>query len=180
MKHKLLDDFGTITKDLLETLNLFTPEEFNKLPFEGSWTAGQVAEHMLKSEPIIVSSLKGASEATQRDALQHIAMIERVFLDFNIRLQSPEFIIPSDKPKDKNKLIKNFEESRKELKHALDTLNLNRSFIEFDFPTVGYLTGWESICFINCHTKRHIHQMKNIFQKLKNLRLPMLYEIGTT
>ena len=31
--------------DLLQALEAFNEHSFNQVPFEGSWTAGQVAEH---------------------------------------------------------------------------------------------------------------------------------------
>lgn len=167
MKEQLISEFSETTKDLLATLALFSNEEFNTKPFEGSWTAGQVAEHLYKSESSILSALRGNSVTTDRNPYEHTEIIQKIFLDYTTKLQSPEFIIPSDEPKDKNQFVLYFEGTRKELDALVSTLDLNKTFTDFSFPHLGYLTGLECICFLACHSKRHIRQMKNIADRLK-------------
>lgn len=167
MKEQLIAELEETTKDLMATLSLFTQEEFNKIPFEGSWTAGQVAEHLFKSESNIPKVLHGNSKETKRDSFEKTGIIRTVFLDYTIKLKSPEFILPSNKPKNKEDFIKGFEGTRKELKQLIKTSDLNRTFTDFPFPQMGELTGWEWICFAVCHSKRHIRQMKIIAEKLR-------------
>lgn len=166
MKEQLITEFEETTKELFQTLSLFSDEEFNKIPFEGSWTAGQVAEHLFKSESNIPRVLKGDSKETQGDPFEKTAIIRTVFLDYTIKMQSPEFILPSSDEKQTAFFIKGFEETRRELKTLVDTLDLNKTFTSFSFPQLGNLTGWELICFVVCHSKRHIRQMKIIAEKL--------------
>jgi uncharacterized damage-inducible protein DinB len=167
MKEALLVEFEETTRDLLTTLSQFSQEEFNRIPFEGSWTPGQVAEHLWKSESGMVTVLKGKSEETNRDPLQHVETIRKVFLDYTIKLQSPEFIIPSGDEKDRNDFVKRFDETRKKLSNSFEILDLDKTFTDFSFPQMGNLTGWEILHFVICHSKRHIRQMKNIAEKLK-------------
>jgi uncharacterized damage-inducible protein DinB len=167
MKEKLITEFEETTKDLFAALSLFTQEEFNRIPFEGSWTGGQVAEHLFKSESNIPRVLNGNSKETERDPFEKASIIRTIFLDYTTKLKSPEFILPSDDPKDKDHFIKAFEGTRKELKTLMGTLDLNKTFTSFSFPQMGNLTGWELICFAVCHSRRHIRQMKNIAEKLK-------------
>lgn len=167
MKEELIIELEETSKDLFETLSLFTKEEFNQIPFEGSWTAGQVAEHLFKSESNIPNVLKGSSKETERDPFQNVAVIRQVFLDYTIKLQSPEFILPSDEIKDPDQTTKSFRSTRQELKSLVQTLDLNKTFTSFAFPQMGYLTGWELTCFAVCHSRRHIRQMKIIAGKLK-------------
>lgn len=166
MKEQLFSEFEETTKDLFETLSLFSQEEFNKVPFEGSWTAGQVAEHLFKSESNIPRVLKGSSEETKRDAFANGDIIRQVFLDYTIKMQSPEFILPSNNEKDRDDFVNRFKETRSELKTLIETLDLNKTFTNFSFPQMGHLTGWELLCFAVCHSKRHIRQMKIIAEKL--------------
>ena len=167
MKEQIIAGFNETTPDLLSTLSLFTQEEFNKIPFEGSWTPGQVAEHLYKSESNIVRALKGPSTNTERNPFEHTEIIQKIFLDYTKKLQSPAFISPSNDPKDKSQFIEYFEGTRRELKTLIGTLDLDKTFTSFSFPTLGHLTGWECICFVVCHSMRHIRQMKNIANKLK-------------
>lgn len=167
MKEQLITGFNETTRDLLATLSLFNQNEFNKIPFEGSWTAGQTAEHLYKSDSSIPNVLKSNSKATERNPFEKTAVIEMIFFDFSKKLQSPEFILPSAEPKNKEDFIKGFERTRKELKDLIETLDLRRTFTDFPFPQLGEFTGWEWICFAVSHSKRHIRQMKNIAEKLK-------------
>lgn len=169
MREQLISEFEDTTKELFGTLSLFSNETFNKIPFEGSWTAGQVAEHLFKSESNIPQVLKGDSKETEEDPFEKTGIIRTVFLDYTIKLKSPEFILPSGDEKDRDVFIKGFKETRRELKPLIETLDLNRTFTNFSFPQLGNLTGWELICFVVCHSKRHIRQMKIIAEKLKTV-----------
>lgn len=167
MKEQLISEFKETTENLFSTLELFPNEQFNKIPFEGSWTAGQVAEHLFKSESNIPRVMKGSSKETERDPLENTGIIRKVFLDYTIKLQSPEFILPSEDEKDRSTLLQQFKETRKELKELIKTVELDRTYTDFSFPQMGHLTGWELLCFVVCHSKRHIRQMKNIAEKMK-------------
>lgn len=167
MRKELIIELEETSKDLFETLSLFTQGQFNRIPFEGSWTAAQVAEHLFKSESNIPKVLNGRSEETQRDPFQHVGLIRKVFLDYTTKMQSPEFILPSNEPKNSNEFIEGFKKTGHELTKLAATLDLNRTFTSFSFPQLGNLTGWELVCFAVCHSKRHIRQMKIIAEKLK-------------
>jgi len=167
MKEEIIAGLEETTKELFPTLSLFSQEDFNKIPFEESWTAGQVAEHLFKSESNIPRVLNGSSKETERDPFQHVDTIRKVFLDYTLKLKSPEFILPSNELKNKEDFIKRFEGTRKELRNLIEVKDLNRTFTGFSFPQMGELTGWEWFCFAVCHSKRHIHQMKIIAEKLK-------------
>lgn len=169
MKEQLISEFDKTTRDLFETLSLFSNEDFNKIPFEGSWTAGQVAEHLFKSESNIPKVINGNSRKTDRDLFEKTVIIKKVFLDYTTKLQSPEFILPTEGEKDKNHFIKAFEGTRKELRNLIGSKDLNRTFTDFPFPQLGEFTGWEWICFATSHSARHIRQMKIVFEKLKTI-----------
>lgn len=168
MTETFISELNETTKDLFATFSLFNQEEFNTIPFEGSWTAGQVAEHLYKSESSIVRALKGASADTERDAYQHTGIIRKIFLDYTTKLQSPEFILPSNELKNREEYLEYFKETRKQLETLINTCDLDKTFTDFTFPQLGHLTGWECICFVTCHSKRHIRQMKNIAGRLKH------------
>jgi hypothetical protein len=169
MKQKLITGFEETTTDLLQILSGFTQEEFNKIPFKGSWSAGQVAEHLYKSESNIPKVLNGNSKQTERDPFEKTVLIETVFLDYTKKLQSPEFILPTAAPKSKDHFLNAFETTRKELRNVITTVDLARTFTDFPFPQMGEFTGWEWICFAVAHSKRHIRQMKIIAEKLKGV-----------
>ena len=92
MKETLIQEFEETTFDLGKVLSSFSQDEFNKIPFEGSWTAGQVAEHLFKSESNIPKVLTGNSKETATDPYEKTGLIRSIFLDYSKKMKSPEFI----------------------------------------------------------------------------------------
>ena len=164
-----ITEFDEATNDLLNTIASFSQEEFNAIPFEGSWTAAQVTEHLLKSETPMPSLFKSNSRPTiERAPDEKVATIKSIFLDFNSKLQSPEFILPSNEVKEKEALFTTLKTTKADIRSVIETVDLSRTFTDFPFPQLGEFTGWEWICFLTSHSKRHTHQMKNIKAALAN------------
>lgn len=160
---KMMDE---TTSELLQTIDSFTQEQINIVPFEGSWTAGQVAEHLLKSESGIPVLLLGNKMITNRPADENTGMIEDMFLDFTTKMKSPPDILPSNEPKEKEAFYNALKANRAEIKCLCNTVDLTQTLADFLLPNMGALTGIEWVTFLVCHSKRHIHQLKNIRQKL--------------
>src|ERR1700744_1460020 len=98
-KHELVVKARQTCSALMEALEAFRPEQFNRVPPLGGWTAGEVAEHLLLSAGV-VEVIAGRTETTQRPADQKVDALAAIFLDFTIKLQSPDFIIPEHKDYD--------------------------------------------------------------------------------
>ncbi|SEW42984.1 DinB superfamily protein [Chitinophaga sp. YR573] len=153
---------------LIKILSSFNEEEMNMVPFEGSWTAGQVGEHIYKSVSGVSQVLQGAVAPTERNPGEKIKSIEDLFLNFNEKFKSPEFIIPSDHPHDKKLLLKCLTLTLDEVGENLKKQDQSVTCLEFAMPGFGELTRMEWNHFIIVHTQRHIHQLKNIAEKVKN------------
>src|SRR4051812_7555959 len=118
MKNDIVNELKSTKIELLETLGRFTGKNINTIPFEGSWTGGQVAEHVLMSSSAVAGALSGPAEAAERDPNQHIELFSQVFLNFDHKLKSPDFILPSDRPKDKQLLIQSLKETFEKIEQA--------------------------------------------------------------
>jgi hypothetical protein len=152
--------------ELDNILFAFNEEQLNTVPFEGSWTAGQVAEHTIKALSGLSRLMNGPAEKTDRDPAEKIKGIEDLFLDFTVKMQSPDFILPSAGPQQKASLLRSVEESKKAMLEALEkdlTLCCNGA----ELPGFGKLTRLEWIHFFLAHTQRHTQQLKNIFNTFK-------------
>lgn len=164
---EILNDFGLSADDLLQTLSRFSNDEFNRAPFEGSWTAGQVAEHVLKSASGLPGVLGGSVKETDRDPDSLIPTLTSIFLDFSTKLKSPDFIIPSDGPHDKDEMITAMKKTMEKIQSTATAADLNKTCTSFPFPQIGEMTGLEWLFFSSAHSKRHTNQLKNIYSKLK-------------
>ncbi|MGZ3928233.1 MAG: hypothetical protein ACXVJG_14855, partial [Mucilaginibacter sp.] len=71
MKNDLPNEIEKTKKELLNALGQFDQGNINIVPFEGSWTGGQVAEHVLKSVSGILENIKGTTVPTERNPGEH-------------------------------------------------------------------------------------------------------------
>ena len=145
-----------------EVLSSFNQEQLNKVPFEGSWTAGQVAKHLIMANFGFLEVLKGTEGETDRPADQKVARIKSDFLDFTTKMQSPDFILPKAIDYDKGMLISNIEELKDRLTEVILSSDLTKTCLAFEMPVYGYFTRWEAVYFVIYHSQRHLNQVKNI------------------
>ena len=110
--------------------------------------------------------LESPVEEPGREPGEKIKALEDLFLNFNIKMQSPEFILPGPAHHKKDELLNTLENLKKEM-HSVTRLDLSLLCTAFDFPTFGFLTRLEWIHFWLAHTQRHTQQLKNIFKTLK-------------
>jgi hypothetical protein len=163
---QLLLDLDQNEIDFCAILSAFEPDQFNIAPFEGSWTAGQVTEHIMLAEQGIPETLLGSTSGTERAVDELVPVIESIFLDFKAKYKSPEFIIPSSGPHDQQAMLKTFREQRADIRKIAANEDLSVTCTDFAFPQVGELTRWEWLQFVLCHSKRHARQLRNIFEKV--------------
>ena len=150
---------------IVESLNRFSEEELNEVPYEGSWTAGQVGEHLIRSGGV-ADVIFGRTEATWRPSDEHLPVL-RMFLDFSIKMKTPDFIVPSDGYHDKREIVEQLRKVWDRFGEAVETLDMNETCLDFEMPTVGRLTRLEWISFQVYHTKRHLWQLQKIYDVVK-------------
>jgi len=152
--------------NLLETILSFDNDQFNKIPFEGSWTAGQVTEHLLKSSGGVPGLLTGNTETPQRAADEQEPALRAIFLDFSRKAKAGAAILPGDGPHSREELHAKFKTVFEELIPLAETQDLSAICTAFAFPTLGNLSRFEWLVFVTYHVHRHTHQMKDILHKL--------------
>lgn len=158
------NEFENITKDLIELLSSFSQEQLDKIPFPCSWTAGQAAKHLVLSNSGFAQLLNGPEKETNRAPDEFVASIKESFLNFNIKMESPEFVRPPLTSYEKESLLTSMQNIKESIIMALQSADLTRTCIAFEIPVLGFLTKLEAINFVVSHTKRHIYQLKKIQQ----------------
>jgi hypothetical protein len=167
-KQPLIEDFTLTFTNMEKAMGLFSTEDFNEIPFEESWTAAQVVQHIILSIENFPSVLNGKTEATTRPFDKLVPMLKDIFLNFQTKMKSPDFIKPTLKDYDLNEQLTKIRNVSVEIKRAIEKQDLSRTCLDFQFPTLGFITGFEAICFIIFHTQRHTHQLTEIHRFLKN------------
>jgi len=163
MNTELLNRFDTATDSLLKQLSLLNEEQLNTVPFTGSWTAGQVGNHLYKSYNI-KEVLNGNVEETHRNPVAKLAEIEKTFKDFTIKMNAPEMVLPTTKHIEKERLLSSLKERIEEQREAIKTMDLSKTCLDAEIPGGGTFTRQEWLGFNTIHTERHNHQLANIVE----------------
>lgn len=166
MKEEVLNNFDHVTNELLTLLSSLTEEELNKIPFENSWTAGQLGDHLFKSYAV-VEILNGQVESTSRHPNEKLQDIKKLFFNFEIKMDSPKEILPTDEFIKKEVLLYGLKKRIKEQRNVILNKDLTKICTDFSIPEYGDFTRMEWIGFNTIHTQRHVQQLKNIISHLK-------------
>ncbi|MBA3649681.1 MAG: DinB family protein [Chitinophagales bacterium] len=140
-------------------------DQVNIIPYKGSWTAPQLLTHVTKSITGMSKAMLRDAKPAERNPGERIEELKKVFLDFSNTFQSPEFIIPEIGIYERHPTIGKLNEAFKQFKENAGIANLNE-LVE-GLP-LGPITKLEIIYFTLFHTKRHLHQMRNICEALEN------------
>jgi hypothetical protein len=164
MQKELLTEIDHTTTDLLETIASFKETQIDTVPFEGSWTAGQIAEHLSKA--VSADVLYGNVTPTHRSPDEKSPAIRDMFLNFDIKMTAPDFVQPSAHVHNKKDILQHAAQTWANIREAVRQLDLSATCITFELPGFGLLTRLEWVRFMLYHTQRHIHQLKNIRGKV--------------
>lgn len=162
-RKEIQGEFEAAAEEFLQIISSLSEEQINTIPFEGSWTAAQVAEHVIKANTGIVSALKQEGKIADRNKSERAEELKKLFLDFTTKLQSPDFVLPTQNTYQKETLIADFRLASEQLIDAVKIANLSEIVKD---SALGDLTKYEMLYFVTVHTQRHVHQLKGIVQKV--------------
>jgi hypothetical protein len=147
-------------KQLFSLLDTFDEKKLNKVPYIDSWTAAQVANHLVKSDRFLLHLLTGPTRETNRSADANIQQLADTFLDFDTRLMSPIMIIPDERTFTKHEVLTDLKTARTNILDAAGKVDLGLT-TTIESP-LGESTMLEILHFHLYHTKRHLHQLEKI------------------
>lgn len=163
---ELITETNNTLDELIGQVDKIPAERFNTVPFEGSWTAGQLAQHLTLADSGFPALANGPVADTDRAPDQMVAPIAESFLNFEIKFESPDFIRPDIRDYDKDEMISGLKKIKADIADAIGNSDLTKTCMAFAFPVLGNLTRYEAANFVIVHTTRHIHQLKNIYNAL--------------
>ena len=144
----------------------FDSTQYNTAPFEGSWTPGQIVQHLTLANGGFADMLYGPTADAKRAADQHVAVLKEMFLNFDSKMQAPDFVRPEMKDYEKAPHLAKTEQIKATLAKALADLDLNLACTSFELPVFGHLTRLEAATFVLVHTLRHTNQLNRAYQHL--------------
>jgi hypothetical protein len=160
-RKELFVSLDETTSELVKVVSAFNEQEINTTPFKDSWTAAQVADHVNKSNKSMIKSLSEEGKPSGRNGDEDVAKLREIFLNFDSKLQSPKFILPTQETYNKEALVTDLKNAVERIKELSKSVELPEMV---NHPVFGEITKFEILHFIVYHTQRHIHQLKNISQ----------------
>lgn len=169
MKTEVQKNIVETFKKLNETLALFSEEEINAIPYQGSWTAGQTVQHIILACSGYPKLFAGKTEKTNRKYNEFVPLLDSIFLDFNTKMDSPDFLKPEKKEYNKNTLTLALLAIESDLLQSTEKYDLTIICEDFQVPGFEKFTIFEWIYFALIHTQRHTHQLNSIFKMLTKI-----------
>lgn len=161
MERDIMPLYEETVNSLLATVEFFSRDTINQVPFEGSWTAAQVLIHITKSNLSIAQTLSLKGNPVHRPPDERRKELGDIFLDFTTRLKSPDFILPEPGIYEKEMLVQNLQHSITQIYNEAARADLSEAV---KHPIFGDITRLELLYFVVYHTRRHINQLNNILK----------------
>ena len=162
---ELFASLDNVASEFLQLIASLSEKQINTIPFKDSWTAGQLAEHITKSNTGIAKALNIEGKPTDRNPGERERELKEMFLDFTIKFPASEFLLPTKDIYNKETVIADLKKSIERLKQESDKATLSEAINHRAF---GEITKLELLHFAKFHTQRHLHQLKKIVQIVKN------------
>ena len=151
---KAFDDFAS-------TLSSFGEPEVNEIPFTGSWTPSQVAVHIIMATDGVPD---GNTSPAHRPYDSYLPRIRPWWEDLNQKFKSPEPLLPDEQERSKKILLEELERVRTKDLVIAEKTDLSAVCLDFELPSIGYLTRFEWLWFIEMHLRRHHYQLDNMLK----------------
>ena len=158
----LLTSIEDTFSEMLAIISSADEKAINTIPFEGSWTAAQVTDHVTRSIHGMAEVLQMPGKIIERQPDEKVTDLKTMFLNFDSKMKSPPFILPEHEVYEKEFLITKFSKASTKFIEAAKNVNVSELV---DLRPLGELTKLEILHFILYHTQRHIQQVKNILEK---------------
>lgn len=160
---KIIEHYKELSSQYTKILDELSEEELNTVPLINSWSAAQVVNHITKANDHGFLFLEGTNP--ERAVDERVSELKNVLLDYELKMESPDFILPDDRKFTKKESIEGIQKAFKQLITHLKDTNLSE-LIDTDSP-LGSITKWEIANFIVFHSQRHLYQIEKIVNSLK-------------
>lgn len=150
--------------NFIKAFSAFDANQINRFPFGDNWTPAQVVVHIILATDGLADGKTGNAD---RPIDEFLPRIRPWWEDLNQKFDSPKELKPDNAPKDKHQLLTELQRVREKDLAIIKSQDLRMLCLDFELPTIGYLTRFEWMWFIEMHLKRHTYQLKNMLKKLR-------------
>jgi len=158
-KDKLYNALATAFDEFIALFSSFEESDINNKPAPESWTPVQVALHIILATDGVPDT---TTKSPDREVDAFLPMIRPWWEDLSQKFKSPESMQPDEKRHSGSELLSRLQRVKeKDLTMILQD-DLTLLCMDFELPTIGYLTRYEWLWFIQMHLKRHTFQLRNM------------------
>lgn len=163
----LIGDIISVHKAFANQVSQFSEQALNNSQNAERWTAGQVTEHIIKSNGgILAQLLKGDAQPVTRPFNEHVELIKNIFRSEDL-MKTASNLEPGNPPHNLEDLLKSLEKQKEQQLETIQQTNLNEISSELQFPpTPNGLTRYEWLVFMLEHAHRHLKQIKVIYKEM--------------
>jgi hypothetical protein len=147
--------------ELLALFTGFDEDRINQQPAEDKWSAAQVAEHLTRSNMAIALAMLKPGEKATRSPDERLGELASIFLSFENKFQSPEFILPTRTHYSREQVLQEFKTSLERIEEDGEKADLTEIVHHKAF---GIVTKLELLHFASYHMERHARQVRSIMQ----------------
>ena len=155
----LIHNIEQVNEMLVQLLQSVGERNFNQSPGTGKWSIAQVADHIRLSNNSVAKALALKGKPVDRNPGERVGELKKMFLDFQTKYQSPDFIVPSKNIYDPELLLKELQASMQLIRDRMYEDDLDELI---NHPAFGDISKFEILHFVLYHTQRHVRQMKEI------------------
>ena len=166
-QEELIIEIENVNREFIQTLSQFSEKELNKIEQEESWTAGQVTEHIIKSNGgILTQLLNGDANPTTRPFAEQVDLIKKIFRSED-KMKTVPALEPGKRPHTLEDLLKSLNQQKAHQLKTIREMKLTELSSELQFPPApNGLTRYEWLIFMIEHTRRHSKQIENIYKEI--------------
>jgi len=162
---KLMDESE---KEYLDAISNLTEAQWTYKPSPFKWSVGEVAEHIMLTEPLLFSfvqrALAGSEDPDWESKTGKKAeFLERVLPNRTGRAQAPREIQPTGKLS-RDEVIRRYKEVRAKTRDFAEHTDLPLKAYEAQhpFPAFNILNAYDWLLYIPLHNIRHNKQMAEV------------------
>ena len=156
--------FRKTTDELVQLIEKFNHESFNRKPSIDKWSAGEIAEHLLIFDLRLNHILETATYPTDREITEKQPVFNARVSDRKNKTDAPPFLIPSEGIKSASDLVEKIRAERISICNLIEKIDLSLHSKEFPHRLFGELTAFEWINLVDVHTRRHMAQLLELLE----------------
>ncbi len=166
-QEQLITEIENAHQKFIQRLSKFSEQKLNRTEKEDSWTAGQIAEHIIKSNGgILTKLLNGDTKPASRPYDEQVDLIKNVFRSED-KMKTAPVLEPGQPPHSLKELVNSLTQQKAQQLETIKEKELKELSSELQFPPApNGLTRYEWIIFMVEHTNRHSKQIENIYNEI--------------